>query len=60
MAAAPADFRPTGFSEAKIKKAADGSAPAIELVQNPDILREIGTDRARARSGGRRFRRRDR
>jgi phosphopantothenoylcysteine decarboxylase/phosphopantothenate--cysteine ligase len=48
MAAAPADFRPTGVSEAKIKKAADGSAPAIELVQNPDILREIGTDRARA------------
>jgi phosphopantothenoylcysteine decarboxylase/phosphopantothenate--cysteine ligase len=47
MAAAPADFRPTGVSEAKIKKAADGSAPAIELVQNPDILREIGTDRAR-------------
>jgi phosphopantothenoylcysteine decarboxylase/phosphopantothenate--cysteine ligase len=48
MAAAPADFRPTGVSEAKIKKASDGSAPAIELVQNPDILREIGTDRARA------------
>jgi phosphopantothenoylcysteine decarboxylase/phosphopantothenate--cysteine ligase len=48
MAAAPADFRPTGVSESKIKKAADGSAPAIELVQNPDILHEIGTDRARA------------
>ncbi|GAA4750868.1 bifunctional phosphopantothenoylcysteine decarboxylase/phosphopantothenate--cysteine ligase CoaBC [Nocardioides endophyticus] len=48
MAAAPADFRPTGVSDAKIKKAADGSAPAIELVQNPDILREIGADRARA------------
>ncbi|GAA1809551.1 bifunctional phosphopantothenoylcysteine decarboxylase/phosphopantothenate--cysteine ligase CoaBC [Nocardioides hankookensis] len=47
MAAAPADFRPTGVSDAKIKKAADGSAPTIELVQNPDILHEIGTERAR-------------
>jgi phosphopantothenoylcysteine decarboxylase/phosphopantothenate--cysteine ligase len=47
MAAAPADFRPTAVSDAKIKKAADGSAPAIELAQNPDILHEISTDRAR-------------
>ena len=47
MAAAPADFRPTEVSDAKIKKAADGSAPAIELAQNPDILHEISTDRAR-------------
>jgi phosphopantothenoylcysteine decarboxylase / phosphopantothenate---cysteine ligase len=47
MAAAPADFRPTDVSASKIKKAEDGSSPAIELVQNPDILREIGTDRAR-------------
>lgn len=47
MAAAPADFRPTAMSEAKIKKADDGSAPAIELTQNPDILAEISHDRAR-------------
>ena len=47
MAAAPADFRPTAVSEAKIKKADDGSAPAIELAQNPDILAEISHDRAR-------------
>ncbi|MCW2813059.1 MAG: Phosphopantothenoylcysteine decarboxylase / Phosphopantothenate-cysteine ligase [Nocardioides sp.] len=47
MAAAPADFRPTGVSDAKIKKAADGSAPTIELEQNPDILHEISTHRAR-------------
>ena len=47
MAAAPADFRPTAVSEAKIKKADDGSAPAIELTQNPDILAEISHDRAR-------------
>jgi phosphopantothenoylcysteine decarboxylase/phosphopantothenate--cysteine ligase len=48
MAAAPADFRPTAVSEAKIKKSDDGSAPAIELEQNPDILAEISHDRARA------------
>ncbi|WP_051552062.1 bifunctional phosphopantothenoylcysteine decarboxylase/phosphopantothenate--cysteine ligase CoaBC [Nocardioides sp. URHA0020] len=48
MAAAPADFRPTEVSAAKIKKAADGSAAAIELQQNPDILHEISTDRARS------------
>ena len=47
MAAAPADFRPTAVSDAKIKKSEDGSAPAIELVQNPDILAEISHDRAR-------------
>lgn len=48
MAAAPADFRPTVVSEAKIKKAADGSAPALELTQNPDILAELSHHRARA------------
>lgn len=47
MAAAPADFRPTAVSQAKIKKADDGSAPAIELTQNPDILAEISHDRTR-------------
>ena len=48
MAAAPADFRPVDPSGTKIKKAADGSAPAIALTQNPDILHEISTQRARA------------
>ncbi len=47
MAAAPADFRPSSSSEHKIKKAADGSSPSIELTQNPDILAEISHDRAR-------------
>ena len=47
MAAAPADYRPTSVSESKIKKADDGSAPVIELEQNPDILKEISHDRAR-------------
>ena len=46
MAAAVADFRPTTTSSAKIKKAADGSVPALELAQNPDILAEISHERA--------------
>jgi phosphopantothenoylcysteine decarboxylase/phosphopantothenate--cysteine ligase len=49
MAAAPADFRPVATTGAKIKKAADGSAPALELTQTPDILAEIS--RARLRPG---------
>jgi phosphopantothenoylcysteine decarboxylase/phosphopantothenate--cysteine ligase len=47
MAAAPADYRPRSVSDTKIKKAEDGSAPALELEQNPDILAEISQDRAR-------------
>jgi len=45
MAAAPADFRPVATSEAKIKRAGDGSAPALELTQNPDILAELSAHR---------------
>ncbi|HUS22564.1 MAG TPA: bifunctional phosphopantothenoylcysteine decarboxylase/phosphopantothenate--cysteine ligase CoaBC [Aeromicrobium sp.] len=41
MAAAPADFRPVTQATAKIKKAHDGTAPSIELVENPDILAEL-------------------
>jgi phosphopantothenoylcysteine decarboxylase/phosphopantothenate--cysteine ligase len=48
MAAAPADFRPTSVSDAKIKKADDGSAPTLALVQNVDILHEISTHRTRS------------
>jgi phosphopantothenoylcysteine decarboxylase / phosphopantothenate---cysteine ligase len=47
MAAAPADFRPTATSGSKIKKAADGSAPPIELTQNPDILAGLSHERLR-------------
>lgn len=47
MAAAPADFRPTTVSGNKIKKSGDGSAPGIDLVQNPDVLHEIATQRTR-------------
>jgi phosphopantothenoylcysteine decarboxylase/phosphopantothenate--cysteine ligase len=45
MAAAPADFRPTSFAEAKIKKTDDGSAPVVELSQTPDILAGLAHDR---------------
>ncbi|KAA1415289.1 bifunctional phosphopantothenoylcysteine decarboxylase/phosphopantothenate--cysteine ligase CoaBC [Nocardioides humilatus] len=45
MAAAPADFRPVHRSDTKIKKAEDGSAPAITLEQNPDILKELASHR---------------
>jgi phosphopantothenoylcysteine decarboxylase/phosphopantothenate--cysteine ligase len=48
MAAAPADFRPRATSDAKIKKQPDGSAPTIELEQNPDILAELGAHRSKA------------
>jgi phosphopantothenoylcysteine decarboxylase / phosphopantothenate---cysteine ligase len=46
MAAAPSDFRPKERSGHKIKKRADGVAPDLALVQNPDIL--AGLVRARA------------
>jgi phosphopantothenoylcysteine decarboxylase / phosphopantothenate---cysteine ligase len=46
MAAAPADFRPVRHSDVKIKRAADGSAPSIELTQNPDILAELVASRS--------------
>jgi phosphopantothenoylcysteine decarboxylase/phosphopantothenate--cysteine ligase len=42
MAAAPADFRPAEYADSKIKKAADGSAPVLRLVTNPDIAAELG------------------
>jgi phosphopantothenoylcysteine decarboxylase / phosphopantothenate---cysteine ligase len=48
MAAAPADFRPAGYAEHKIKKSDDGSAPVVELVQNPDILAELSHARPHA------------
>ncbi len=47
MAAAPADFRPAQVSGTKMKKSDDGTAPPLELTQNPDVLRELATNRAR-------------
>jgi phosphopantothenoylcysteine decarboxylase/phosphopantothenate--cysteine ligase len=42
MTAAVADFRPGAYRESKIKKDPDATdAPVIELVRNPDILREV-------------------
>lgn len=50
MSAAVADFRPAEFAEFKIKKSADSEdAPVINLVRNPDILREVVVRRAQAR-----------
>jgi phosphopantothenoylcysteine decarboxylase/phosphopantothenate--cysteine ligase len=48
MAAAPADFRPLTVADHKIKKSDDSSAPALELVENPDILVELVGDRGSA------------
>jgi phosphopantothenoylcysteine decarboxylase / phosphopantothenate---cysteine ligase len=47
MAAAPADYRPRDVSASKMKKSEDGSAPAVQLEQNPDILHELSHDRSR-------------
>jgi phosphopantothenoylcysteine decarboxylase/phosphopantothenate--cysteine ligase len=42
MAAAPADFRPAEYAASKIKKSAQGDAPELHLVVNPDIAAELG------------------
>ena len=50
MAAAVADFRPVQAGATKIKKRAGQGPPAIDLVENPDILAGLsrpGPDRAR-------------
>ncbi len=62
MAAAPADFRPVGLAEHKIKKTADGTVAPLELAQNPDVLAGLVSDRPRCRPRhrGGRLRRRDR
>ena len=38
-AAAVADWRPAAAGERKIKKRDDGTPPALDMVENPDILR---------------------
>jgi phosphopantothenoylcysteine decarboxylase/phosphopantothenate--cysteine ligase len=48
MAAAPADFRPASAVPHKIKKRADGVAPTVELVENPDILATLVAKRSRS------------
>jgi len=49
MAAAVADFRPGSYAPSKIKKVDESTAPVIELVQNPHVLRAVV--RARAERG---------
>ncbi|MFI0416937.1 bifunctional phosphopantothenoylcysteine decarboxylase/phosphopantothenate--cysteine ligase CoaBC [Spongiactinospora sp. 9N601] len=51
MAAAVADFRPAATSDSKIKKTA-GEPDPIRLVQNPDILAELGERRRTGRLPG--------
>jgi phosphopantothenoylcysteine decarboxylase/phosphopantothenate--cysteine ligase len=46
MAAAVADYRPAARSEVKLKKSG-GPPDPIVLTENPDILRELSTDRRR-------------
>ncbi|TDC88927.1 bifunctional phosphopantothenoylcysteine decarboxylase/phosphopantothenate--cysteine ligase CoaBC [Actinomadura sp. 7K507] len=45
MAAAVADFRPSGYQGSKIKKTEGGEPEPIRLVKNPDILAELGETR---------------
>ena len=53
MSAAVADFRPAEFAEFKIKKSADSEdAPVIQLVRNPDILREVVVRRQQDHEAG--------
>ena len=49
MAAAVADFRPAAAAAAKVHKPADGSAPTVQLVQNPDVLAQLCRARDTAR-----------
>ncbi len=41
-AAAPCDFRPAEFSTSKIKKSQDSANMSLTLIENPDILAEVG------------------
>jgi phosphopantothenoylcysteine decarboxylase/phosphopantothenate--cysteine ligase len=50
FAAAVADWRVTSASGSKVKKDGSGRPPAIELAENPDILRTIAS-RAQGRPG---------
>ncbi|MDR1999709.1 MAG: bifunctional phosphopantothenoylcysteine decarboxylase/phosphopantothenate--cysteine ligase CoaBC [Frankiaceae bacterium] len=51
MAAAVADFRPSGAAQFKIKKTA-GEPDPIALIENPDILAELVARRAERGAGG--------
>jgi phosphopantothenoylcysteine decarboxylase / phosphopantothenate---cysteine ligase len=49
MAAAVADWRPDIAQNNKIKKEADRKAPALHLIENPDILATLGKHKNRPR-----------
>ena len=49
MAAAPADFRPAAYADHKIKKQG-GDGLALDLVQNPDIVRGLVQARGESRT----------
>ncbi|MEI9989415.1 MAG: bifunctional phosphopantothenoylcysteine decarboxylase/phosphopantothenate--cysteine ligase CoaBC [Rhizomicrobium sp.] len=49
MAAAVADWRPEVVANSKIKKEKDAAAPAIRLVENPDILATLSRHARRPR-----------
>ena len=45
MAAAVADYRPADRADAKLKKEKQGESLVLQLVENPDILRELVANR---------------
>jgi phosphopantothenoylcysteine decarboxylase/phosphopantothenate--cysteine ligase len=47
MAAAVADYRPAETAQTKIKKRSDSSTLELRLVENPDILRGLATNKTR-------------
>ena len=49
MTAAVADWRPDIAQNSKIKKEADRKAPALHLIENPDILATLGKHKNRPR-----------
>ena len=49
MSAAVADWRPDTAANSKIKKTGDHKAPAIKLVENPDILAALSRHKKRPR-----------
>lgn len=49
MAAAVADWHVKNASDSKMKKDGSGTAPALEFVENPDILKTVSTGQDRPR-----------
>jgi phosphopantothenoylcysteine decarboxylase/phosphopantothenate--cysteine ligase len=51
FAAAVADWRVIGASDSKIKKDGSGTCPALEMAENPDILKTVSQLPKRVRKG---------